>query len=97
MQGSIIDAADKPFRTSSLAIWLVHYIIYYMPCGDAQLHATKMLKEAIDIYIDVRPTWLCEYDKASTALLLLAFFDRITRFIPFFKKDLQRISVRTSS
>ena len=64
-----------------------------MSCGDAQLHATKMLNEAIDIYIDVRPTWLCEYDKASTALLLLAFFDRITRFIVFFLKKREALQL----
>ena len=55
-----------------------------MSCGDAQLHATKMLKEAIDIYIDVRPTWLCEYDKASTALLYLRSLIVLRVLLPFF-------------
>ena len=57
-----------------------------MSCGDAQLHATKMLKEAIDIdiYIDVRPTWLCEYDKASTALLYLRSLIVLRVLLSFF-------------
>ena len=56
-----------------------------MSCGDAQLHATKMLKETIDIdiYIDVRPTWLCEYDKASTALLYLRSLIVLRVLLPF--------------